>query len=338
MNVIRYFKGFATGTICALAFGFAVAASAQTVLIDFGNDASFRGATSPSPDSKGNFWNSMRTGVFYQNLVDIQNAATTIDFGFSTGVATDSYNGPAGPTEPIVGIPESSNPHYFIPFTDIDQDALGNMGGSLEAAFDYVAGPSLATNNQVRFEIQQLDPAKKYDLSFFGSHKHSDNANTIYNVYSDNTYTTLVGTANLNVQNPANPAEHNRDTIATISNLSPQTSNILYVEFVGSSGDDGYLNILRIVATTPALTGDYNSNGKVDAADYVVWREALNTTTVLPNDPTGGTITTTQYNTWRANFGNGGAGSAAAVPEPSASLLVLIAAGIGGISSARRYR
>ena len=67
------------------------------------------------------------------------------------------------------------------------------------------------------------------------------------------------------------------------------------------------------------LTGDYNSNGKVDAADYVVWRKALNTTTVLPNDPTGGTIGTTQYNTWRANFGNGsGAGSGAAVPEPTA--------------------
>jgi len=282
----------------------------------------------------------MRTGVFYQNLFDIQNNPTTIDFGFSTGVATDSYNGPAGPTEPINGIPESNDPHWFVQFVDIDANALGNMGGSFAAAFDYVAGPSLAPpNNKVRFEIQQLDPAKKYELTFFGSHKFSVDANTIYNVYSDNTYTTLVGTANLNVQNPVDAMQHNRDTVATISNLSPQTSNILYVEFVGSNGHDGYLNELRIVGSTPALTGDYNANGKVDAADYVVWREALNTNTVLPNDPTGGTIGITQYNTWRANFGNGGAGSASAVPEPAAGLLAILAAVfVGRISSARRSR
>ena len=49
--------------------------------------------------------------------------------------------------------------------------------------------------------------------------------------------------------------------------------------------------------------GDYNNNGTVDAADYVVWRDNLNTTNTLPNDPNGGTIDTDQFNTWRANFG-----------------------------------
>ena len=197
----------------------------------------------------------MRTGVFYQNLVDVNNSPTTIDFGFSTGVATDSYNGPAGPTEPILGIPASSDPHFFLPFTDVDQIALGNMGGPLEAPFDYVAGPDVVGHNQVRFEIQQLDPAKKYELSFFGSHKYSADATTVYSVFSDNTYTTLVGTVNLNVQSPADPSLHNRNTIATISNLSPQASNILYVQFVGSNGGPGYLNDMRITATTPMING-----------------------------------------------------------------------------------
>src|SRR6188768_2654186 len=120
MNVIRCIKGLAGClTICALAAGLAVAASAQTVLIDFGNDDSFRGATIHSPDSNGNYWTSMRTGVFYQNLIDIHNVPTTIDFGFSTGVATDSYNGPAGPTSPIVGVPASNDPHFFLDFTDV---------------------------------------------------------------------------------------------------------------------------------------------------------------------------------------------------------------------------
>ena len=41
---------------------------------------------------------------------------------------------------------------------------------------------------------------------------------------------------------------HNRDQVATISNLSPQTSDILYVQFVGSTGNLGYLNDMQIEA------------------------------------------------------------------------------------------
>lgn len=284
---------------------------AQTVLIDFGNDASFRGLSVPNPDANGKNWNNLRTGVFYQNLVDVQNAPTTIDFGFSTPVATDSYNGPAGPTS------EDTLP-FDVQLTDIDSGALGEMGGAPEAAFDYVAGPDMPGNNQVRFEIQQLDPAKKYDLSFFGSHKFSTDDTTIYSVYTDNTYTTSIGTASLNVQSPGSPWLHNRDTIATITNLSPQADNILYVQFIGSNGSLGYLNELRIVGNTVALPGDYNGDGKVNAADYVVWR----------NDPASHGGNPAGYNAWRANFGAGsaaGIGSGATVPEPAAVVIILAA-------------
>jgi hypothetical protein len=83
--------------------------------------------------------------------------------------------------------------------------------------------------------------------------------------------------------------------------------------------------------------GDYNDNGIVDAADYTVWRNALNTATVLLNrDPANtGNVSINDYNSWKANFGNvGGAGSlgAGAVPEPSSLILcfcAVLAAGIG---------
>jgi hypothetical protein len=79
------------------------------------------------------------------------------------------------------------------------------------------------------------------------------------------------------------------------------------------------------------LIGDYNDNGIVDAADYVVWRDNVGTTNALPNDNIGGTIGTGQYNQWRAAFGSGGGvGNAlgTAVPEPTAvALLVLGLAG-----------
>jgi hypothetical protein len=207
-------------------------ATAQTVLIDFGSNTSFRGVSVVNPDPKGHYWNSMQPGVFYSNLIDFNNNPTTIDFGFSTPVGTDSFNGPAGVT--------SSPPTPAeIAATDIDINALGNLG-VINAAFDFAA------EINTRFEIQQLDPAKRYNITFFGSHKFSTNDATVYSVYSDNTYSTLVASASLNVQQPGSPNLHNRDKVATISNLSPQAGNILYVQFTGAGGSLGYLNAMQV--------------------------------------------------------------------------------------------
>jgi hypothetical protein len=294
------------------------------VLIDFGNNTSFRGLSVSNPDTNGNYWNSLQPGLLYNNLVDIQNNATTIDLGFNTPVATDSYNGPAGPTD-------ASTLATDVELTDIDAAALGNLGGALEAAFDFAAGPGLP-DNRVRFQIQQLDPAKKYTLTFFGSHKFSSDTTTIYSVYSDNTYSTVVGTANLDVQDAVSPWLHNRDMVATISDLSPQVDNTLYVEFVGSTGNPGYLNDMQIESTTSILTGDYNGNGIVDAADYVRWRD---NPAVHGGNPAG-------YDVWRANFGKPrGTGSArggsalASVPEPLSLMLVTAAIGWMAICAGR---
>jgi hypothetical protein len=81
-----------------------------------------------------------------------------------------------------------------------------------------------------------------------------------------------------------------------------------------------------------ALPGDYNQDGSVDAADYVVWRKNEGTTNPLPNDPIGGTIDIDQYNQWRTHFGEtGGAGSVASAnataPEPSTLIMLIVAAG-----------
>jgi hypothetical protein len=77
------------------------------------------------------------------------------------------------------------------------------------------------------------------------------------------------------------------------------------------------------------LAGDYNNSGKVDAADYVIWRNANGTNASLPNDAVGGTIGTGQYNQWRQNFGKTApGGTSTAVPE-GATLLYLLVAAIG---------
>jgi hypothetical protein len=208
-------------------------APAETVLVDFGNNGSFRGVSVVGPDLNGHHWNSLLPGSPALNLVNSGNIATTIDIGFSTPVGTDSYNGPAGPTTG----PTPSE----IAATDIDAVALGNLGVT-NAAIDFAAGAPGA----VRFEIQQLNPAKTYDLTLYGSHKFNTDATTVYSVYTDDTYSTVVDSVSVDVHQSGSPWLHNRDTVVTITNLSPQTGDILYFEFIGLGGDAGYLNAMEI--------------------------------------------------------------------------------------------
>jgi hypothetical protein len=82
--------------------------------------------------------------------------------------------------------------------------------------------------------------------------------------------------------------------------------------------------------------GDFNSDGRVDASDYVLWRSGVGTA-----------YTQADYELWRANFGAATAGSgassaiavdAAAVPEPFSAGLLLVAISTGLIRRTRtRY-
>ena len=80
-----------------------------------------------------------------------------------------------------------------------------------------------------------------------------------------------------------------------------------------------YVYIIRNVAPfVPGVPGDYNDNGDVDAADYVVWRKNLGQPIALPNENvTPGMVTQEDYATWRANFGaTAGAAAVASLPSP----------------------
>jgi len=84
------------------------------------------------------------------------------------------------------------------------------------------------------------------------------------------------------------------------------------------------------------VPGDYNNNGSVDAADYVLWRNGG----PLANDPTSG-VQPEDYDFWRSHFGNhsgsgSGLGGANAVPETSGVLLVLMAF-VGAVALGRRF-
>jgi hypothetical protein len=93
--------------------------------------------------------------------------------------------------------------------------------------------------------------------------------------------------------------------------------------------------IQTLVNLTPAgVTGDYNNNGSVDAADYVLWRNGG----PLQNEgDTPGTVNAADYEIWRANFAAGSAGGAvaAAVPEPATIAMLLACL---SVAAAKRRR
>lgn len=75
------------------------------------------------------------------------------------------------------------------------------------------------------------------------------------------------------------------------------------------------------------LTGDYNRDGLVDAADYTAWRDAEGDTYgALANDPTGESIGPAQEAIWRGNYGStvGTASLSLAAPEPTTAGMTLM--------------
>src|SRR4051812_42712614 len=178
MNVIRFIKRHAclVSAVSLLVGQASIVHSQQEWLIDFGNDTTYRSisvhnpSVSDNPAAAGNYWNSLQPGVLASNLVDKLNTPTTLQIGYDTPMGFDSYNGPAGDTS--FGTPADN-----VDFSAIDQVALGDMGVKA-AAFDFMDGPGTG-DNKVKFEIQNLDPSKKYDLTFFGSHKYSLDATTV---------------------------------------------------------------------------------------------------------------------------------------------------------------
>jgi hypothetical protein len=97
-----------------------------------------------------------------------------------------------------------------------------------------------------------------------------------------------------------------------------------------SSAATVYFDNLALVNVTAPLTGDFNHDGKVDMADYVVWRDTQGSTSNLAADANlNGVVDTLDYQLWRGNFGavaagGAGAGAFAAVPEPMAGVLLSV--------------
>lgn len=85
---------------------------------------------------------------------------------------------------------------------------------------------------------------------------------------------------------------------------------------------------LFIIPALPILADDYNDDGVVDAADYAVWRNALDGGGTLEIETESeGVVDELDYHAWRTNYGNtlapGAGGLTYRVPEPAGFALSL---------------
>jgi hypothetical protein len=127
------------------------------------------------------------------------------------------------------------------------------------------------------------------------------------------------------------PTNGDRWQIIAAGGITGQFASITAGYMVEQDGDNLFLTFIDLPPIT--LAGDYNDNGVVDAADYVLWRSALNSGDMLSNETASpGIVDQDDYAAWRANFGAARSFTARAVdagmvPEPT-GILLFWAAGV----------
>lgn len=218
-------------------------ASGQTILIDFGNNATFRGVSSP-----GN-WNSVGYG-YVANLIDSNGSATSLDWAPDGLGNTDSFNSLVGATSNPVTAGEIS-----LADAALNKTSLGALGVA-QAAIDYLKSDNFTTNVG-RFQIQQLTPGQLYNLTFYGTKQFvaSGNEQTKYSVFDDSSYSSLLGSGVLTTGTTNNAG--NPSSTVTIPNLTgpSNANNIFYVQWEGvNNSSEGFINSLAIVAVPEPST------------------------------------------------------------------------------------
>jgi formylglycine-generating enzyme len=274
--------------------------------------------------------------VVFVTWSDAARFANWVNNGATPGASTETgaYNLAMGNGN---GVSRNSNATWFLPtenewykaaYYDPSTSTYWNYATKSNAAPDNNVPTSDSGNSANYFAgayTNPLDPDGSYPFTSAGAYSLSKSP---YGTLDQNgnvaEWTETMGTASQRIYRGGAA-----DTDATtLSSSSRVVQNATY-----ENSDVGFR--LATIAAAAGIAGDYNNNGVVDAADYVLYRKFLGQSVTLPNDSTPGSVTTADYDVWRAHFGqSAGAGSGSvglgesAVPEPSAILLCAVAWGL----------
>lgn len=98
--------------------------------------------------------------------------------------------------------------------------------------------------------------------------------------------------------------------------------------------------IINSIDVLDVPAGDYDFDGMVTMADFIVWRNTQGSMTMAEADGNGdGTINDADYDVWQASFGETmGGGSSGTVPEPSSAALFVFGVWLAGCGWRGRNR
>jgi T5SS/PEP-CTERM-associated repeat protein len=254
-------------------------------------------------------------------VINVANQATinagaelVVAGGFSSGGLTN--DGELVAIDTTIGGPVVNNNNFTVVGT-VDFDGLvsgpgaffgpgtanfngGMAPGASPAEVSFEGNVALADTNTLFIEIAGTTPGTEYDRLMIAGNA------------------SLNGILDVSLIDAFVPTAGQQFAILTANNI---VDNGLALGGTAASSFSLLVSNTSVIlqAIAPGVPGDYNQNGVVDAADYVVWRKTDGT-------PAG-------YNTWRANFGRtvgtgAGASASASVPEPT-TLVMLIVAAVG---------
>jgi hypothetical protein len=265
-------------------FGSSVAISGNTAIVGARND--------DDAGSVSTYLFDVATGQQLRKLTASDAAAPK---GFGNDVAVHG-------TTAVVGASGSENKVGAAYQFDVTTgQEIRKINAPAQTALDNYFGVSVALNEET-----VLIGAHNYDVGI----NPNDNAGEVYAF--DATTGELIST--LHASDPRFEAEFGVSVA-----ISGQKA-IVGARYREPGGAAYVFDISR----ESSVPGDFNNNGTVDAADYIVWRNGLGTT-----------YTQADYNTWRANYGRTPATGAtigpassgnAAVPEPIGFTLLTLGA------------
>ena len=153
-----------------------------------------------------------------------------------------------------------------------------------------------------------------------------ENTNDLFNVAGD---VDLEGILNVALEPGFSPS--GSYTVVTSSGALDISGLVLDNSDTGTFTLGTFGSSVVVTVVGAGVSGDYNGDGTVNAADYTVYRDNLGgDASVLRGNGSGAaTVVQADYELWKQNFGNSGTGRGTAVPEPACSCLALLAAAMG---------
>lgn len=213
-------------------------ATATTVLVDFGP-----AATATTSPTNGYYWNNYTTtGTSITNLVTSTNGLSGWKLELSTAGAL------GGGT--------------WVPVTTTNMGVF-NVG---TAATD---GLNLTAAQGVRgVRLYGLTNTERYTVGVYAGRDATETRTTTYSVKGAGTNSNSLTSSGIGIG--ASGVNYNNTSYLVFSNVAPDATGSIYVEYTASAGSFGYLNALYLaqqvpVPSAPVITSATNASGEVSA-------------------------------------------------------------------------